>query len=249
MSEKEYLTQDHLHTARSAYARFVALAEQAVDPEAPTRLRDWNVSDLIAHVTWGMSVEASALMGGAPGRREEASLDLAAALVLFERASRTALADNTMVALPAAEVPFAYAAPLFAFEAALHAADLAHAIGEDHRLSDAEVAACRDVMGPMLDLVAATTQSIDRGDLVDIDLIISAEDGREEETIRLSASEQGWQRGVPGQRAAAGQATTTLSGDVRSVILFVTGRIGADALQVAGDPVHARRFKEYFPGP
>lgn len=264
MSEITPSVQDHLTTARAAYARFVRLAEQA-DLHAPTRLSGWRVSDLVEHVTWGMGMEAAALSGGVTGQSDATSSDaepgdLAGALGDFERASGQELAADQTVALPAAAVPLAYAAPLFAFEAALHADDLAHAIGEDSRLSDAEVAACRIVIGPMLDLVAGVTPLSEAGERVVLDLVMQSAEGSGSERMRLSASDQGWRRTAPPDQQAPDQqthdqqahdvpATTTITGDERSVILFVTGRLGADALQISGDPVHAERFKQYFPGP
>lgn len=253
MSEITPSAEDHLATARAAYSRFVRFAEQA-DPRATTRLTGWKVSDLIEHVTWGMGMEAAALSGGAAGHGDVASRDtalggLAAALEQFEGVSSRELITGQMVALPAASVPLGYAAPLFAFEAALHADDLAHAIGEDRGLSDAEVAACRAVIGPMLDLVAGAPPVSEAGEGVVIDLVLLSVDGTGGDRMRLSASEQGWRRTAPDEPVPLEPATTTMSGDERSVILFVTGRIAADTLQVSGDPVHAERFKQYFPGP
>ncbi|MDT0200722.1 maleylpyruvate isomerase family mycothiol-dependent enzyme [Nocardioides sp. AE5] len=229
----------HLTTAITAYRRFAAHASSA-DPTVDTRLAGWRVDDLVEHVTWGAAMEADALgaaLGEAPGPAP--APDLPGAVAAFaDVAARVAGANldpESPVALPAGTVPMAYAAPLFAFEAALHASDLAHALGEDDTLGAAELAACAVVVGPMLDLLATGSPA----EPTVIDLIGLGD------PIRLSATGRAWRRSTPDSNPA----TTTIRGTAHQITLFACGRIGADDLHVDGDPGPARRFKEFFPGP
>lgn len=225
---------DPMAVAAAAYRRF---AERAVgvDRKQPTRLHGWTIGELIDHVAWGAAMEATAVRAAA-GLPEIAAPSLEDAVAAFARAARIEIAADAAITLPAGTVPFAYAAPLFAFEAALHDLDLAHAVGApDVEVPADEVAACEVVLGPMLDLVAAAPPAAG----VTIDLIgLGA-------GIRLHAVDGGWRRAVP----EGLPATTTVSGSPQEIVLFACGRIGADAVEVRGDPLHAERFKEYFPGP
>ncbi|MDQ6522119.1 maleylpyruvate isomerase family mycothiol-dependent enzyme [Nocardioides sp. LHD-245] len=225
-----------LRTASTAYRRFADRC-RGVEPTLPTRLSGWTVADLVEHVAWGAAMEAAALRtaAGLPASAPERP-DLARAIAAFERAADLEVAPTAPVALPAGTVPLAYAAPLFAFEAALHAADLEHALSRrDRPLGAPELEACSVVVGPMLDLLAATVPEEDA--VIDL---VGLGDG-----IRLSATGGSWHRGEPDGRAA----TTTVAGTAHEVIMFVAGRIDATRLDVRGRAEHARRFKTYFPGP
>ncbi len=228
--------------ASAAYRRLAERARTA-DPDLPTRLTGWSVGDLVDHVAWGAAMEAAAVraVAGLPAA-DPVSPSLVEAVTAFEQAAGLQVDPAAAVVLPAGTVPFAYAAPLFAFEAAVHSADLDHALtGEDPPLSADELSACAVVIGPMLDLLASTAPV---GEVV-IDLV-GLGDG-----IRLSTNgtEDGaagaWQQSVPDGRRAA----TTLTGSAQDVVLFASGRIGANRLQVRGEAEHAERFKAYFPGP
>jgi len=227
----------NLATAATAYRRFVREA-QGADRSTATRLAGWTVGDLIDHVAWAAAMEADAIRAavGSPVRPQAAGTT--AAVASFEDAATLEIAPDALVTVPAGSVPAVFAAALFAYEAALHAADLAHALGADTVLSADELAAAETVLGPLLDLVAERLPA----EPVTIDLIGSGHD------IRLSAdpSTGTWTRSVP---VATEPATTTITGSREQIVLFVSGRIGAEALQVTGVGEHAERFKTYFPGP
>jgi len=229
-------TRRYLGTAHAAYQRFADRVSRA-DRDQPTRLEGWTVGDLADHVTWGAAMEAEAIRviaGGAGVDTVEG--DLAAAVGAFEQIIDVDVPAETMVTVPAGTVPLAFAAPLFAFEAALHASDLEHALGEDARLRAEELDACAVVIGPMLDLVATMPPA----EPIALDLVGLGEG------IRLMARDGVWRRGVPDRAVGA---TTTVSGTADDIVLFAAGRVAADALEVSGDRTHAERFKQYFPGP
>lgn len=225
-----------MRTAIAAYQRFSARCPEA-DRDRPTWLDGWTAGDLIDHVTWGAAMQAAAVRSaaGLPAT-DPVGPTVEEAIAAFEQAAEIRVDPGIPVTLPGGTVPMAYAAALFAFEAALHAADLEHAL-TDHvsPFTDEELTACEVVIGPMLDLIASTTPTDD----VVIDLI-GLGDG-----IRLSEATGVWRRGVPDERPA----TTTLTGSSRDLVLFVCGRTDASALRVEGDAEHSHRFKAYFPGP
>lgn len=230
-----------MRTASAAYHRFADRAAGA-DRTLPTRLAGWTVGDLVDHVCWGTRMEADAIRSalnlppsGGGGHA------LGDAVAAFSEAATLDVAASTAIVLPAGTVPAAYAAPLFAFEAALHDLDLAHALGADslgahaETLTASELGACEVVIGPMLDLVAGPVPAEE----TTIDLVgLGA-------GLRLRASDSGWLRAVPDGRPA----TTTISGSAQEIVLFTCGRIGADAVTVVGEHRHAEDFKNYFPGP
>lgn len=226
---------DPMGTAILAYRRFADRAAGA-HRAGPTRLAGWTIGHLVDHVTWGAAMEATALRA-TRGRSAVEPRTLADAVDAFEDAALTTeVGAATPVILPAGTVPFAYAAALFAFEAALHDLDLRHALGEDDaELTASELTACTTVVGPMLDLIASEAPEQE----VTIDLV-GLGDG-----LRLRASDGRWQRTMP----AGGPATTTVTGRPRDLVLFACGRLTASALDVQGEPLHATRFKSYFPGP
>lgn len=234
-----------LATASAAYRRFADRARGA-DRARSTRLSGWTVGDLVDHVTWGAAMEADAVRSalGLPGRGVVGvggngpadSSALEDAVATFADVATLDVAADTAVVLPAGTVPAAYAGPLFAFEAALHDLDLAHALGDGAAaLSASELGACEVVVGPMLDLVARPAPAEE----ITIDLLGLGEG------LRLRTADGGWQRAVPDDRPA----TTTVRGSAQDIVLFTCGRLGVDAVSVVGDQRHAERFKDHFPGP
>lgn len=220
--------------ATAAYRRFAALAEDA-DPNAPTGLADWRVADLIDHVVWGASMEAAAVRTAAGLPPMTVADSLGGAISAFTESATLDLAPDAILRLAAGSVTWSFAAPLFAFEAALHTHDLAHALGTATELTPSELAACTVVLGPMLDLIAGPTPEVG----VRIDLIGLGSG------IRLTATVDGWQRDVPTHDAA----TTIITGSPAQIVLFASGRAAPDAVQVSGERTHAEAFKTYFPGP
>lgn len=234
-------TQAALLIAASAYQRILLRAEGlGIEVrERPTRLAGWTVTDLLDHVTWGAAMEASALRGHAHGRAEghQDQGALRRAVASFETAIRLRPDPEAVVSLPTGTIPLSHAAPLFAFEAALHASDLEHALGHAAALTTPEIECCAQIIGPMLDLVARPAATGSR--TIDI---IGIGTG-----LRLVGTPGAWHRTAPDSSAA----TTTISGSAQDLVLFVCGRIAFDAgsLRVEGDVESARRFKEFFPGP
>jgi len=234
---------DAMRTAAAAYRRFAERAART-DCERATSLAGWTVGDLIDHVAWGAAMEASAVRA-AVGLPTAGAPTLDEAVAVFCATAELDVDAGAPIALPAGTVPFGYAAPLFAFEAALHDLDLARALGSgaastdaaltDAELTDAELAACEIVLGPMLDLVAGPAP--EHGVTIDL-LGLGA-------GVRLRAVDGGWRRAVPDGQPP----TTTVVGSAQDVVLFACGRIGADAVEIRGERQHAERFKTYFPGP
>lgn len=183
-----------------------------------------------------MEAAAIRVAAGEPvSAAETDEADLDEAVADFVRAASLPVEPAVPVVLRAGTVPMGYAAPLFAFEAALHAADLADALtGAAPPLSPDELTACGAVVGPMLDLIASTAP-----DGVVIDIV------SESDRIRLTGNEGTWHRGTPSERPA----TTTIEGSLHELVLFLCGRTGTTSLRVTGDRLHAERFKIYFPGP
>jgi len=227
----------HLSTAVGAYRRFVDRS-RGVDPSAPTRLAGWVVRDLIDHVGWAAAMEADAVRTAVGLPIAGRSTDLGESVDSFARICDVIITPDTPITIPAGTVPAGFAAPLFAFEAALHAADLDDAAGGDASMTPDEVDACGLVVGPMLDLLAAQVPD----DAVVIDLVGL------EVAVRLTADpgRGAWVRGTPDPGSAA---TTTISGSAEQIVLFAAGRIDASALRVDGVTAHADHFKRYFPGP
>jgi len=227
----------HLAIAGAAYRRFADRVRD-VDPARPTRLAGWSVGDLTEHVAWAAAMESAAIgvASGSPAN-EVSGHGIDAAVAAFERIVDRPVGADVSVTVPAGTVPAPFAAALFAFEAALHASDLEHAVGGDPSLRPEEVEACAVVMGPMLDLLGTQIP----GDDVTIDLI-GIGDG-----IRLVADRRNrtWRRDIPDATAA----DTTIAGRAEDLVLFLCGRTDASSVRVDGDRDLADRFKNYFPGP
>ncbi|MFS3130055.1 hypothetical protein ACLM5J_16765 [Nocardioides sp. Bht2] len=227
-----------LATAAAGYRRFADRAATAPRGLA-TRLGGWNVGALIDHVCWGSAMEAAALCAAAGRHAPTDSRSLEDAVAAFTDAARIPIAASSAVTLPTGTVPAAFAAQLFAFEAALHDLDLAEALGATGTaLSADELLACQVVLGPMLDLLGGASPHHAPPGEVTIDLI-GLGDG-----LRLAASGGIWHRSVP-----TGRATTTVTGSPDEIVLFACGRLSADDVEVSGERQHAERFKTYFPGP
>ena len=163
-------TEVHTMMTKAArdYRRFERLAESA-DRGLRTRLEGWTVGDLIDHVAWGAAMEAASVRAAAGAPTGSPDSGLAGAVTAFADVVGLDVPAATPVALAAGTVPMGYAAPLFAFEAALHLRDLEHALtGAEHPLDAEDLAACAVVLGPMLDLVAGAVPS---GDPVVLDLL------------------------------------------------------------------------------
>ena len=136
-------------------------------------------------------------------------------------------------------VPGPLAVNVWAFEAGIHANDLAAALGEDLPLAPDVVQATATVLGASLPLLAMAAAERPASSVA----FVLAGD-----TVRLDLRYDGasWQPG-PGP----GEETVRISGDDTAVLLFALGRIVLDhpGLAVSGGQEDARRFKDYAPGP
>ena len=218
-----------------------------------TRCAGWRVADLVAHVAWGVSMEADALRraragdaGPAQGLRVEA--DEPAARLL--EVSRSAVEDlraqlgvldaadlDHNAPLPVGDLPVRAALQVFAVEAGVHASDLRHALGEDNALAEDVVMAAVVVLTALLPVMATMGAPPPRDGVLAIvgstlDLRAVARDGRW--TIENDAPPTAWVRGADSD-----------------VLLFALGRLPYDSprLMLDGDQHLATRFKDYVPGP
>jgi hypothetical protein len=136
-------------------------------------------------------------------------------------------------------VPGPLAVNVWAFEAGIHANDLAAALGEDLPLASDVVQATATVLGASLPLLAMAAAERPASPVA----FVLAGD-----TVRLDLRYDGasWQPD-PGP----GEETVRISGDDTAVLLFALGRIVLDhpGLAVSGGQEDARRFKDYAPGP
>lgn len=236
------MTRAPLGVALTAYRRFVDLATGLgpTDPDRPTRLAGWRVDDLVGHVAWGMSMEADALRR-ATGTSPVAADGLAAELDVFAAAIEDVDDPELLVPLPTGTVPLAFAAPLFALEAAVHASDLADALGVDASLGADELAAALPAVTGALGFLGALGERPDapvrlalRGDTLGWDLVW---DGVEWRVIE--------ERGD----TALGDYDAVVTGSDEEVFLCVLGRTPVRSLRIAGDADLAGRLKAWFPGP
>lgn len=220
----------------------------------PTRCLGWAVRDLALHVVWGVSMEADALRRsrtGEPGVADgltmaddsspEAILEQLRAAVGDLASEVDALepgAGERACPMPYGEVPVAEALEIFVFEAAIHASDFGHAVGDDRALGDDVVRATEAVLSRFLPVFAAAATS--PPDATSFTLR-----GR---TVLLAAQWSGPALVMDGPRDAP---TFSVIGDDSSVLLFATGRLGLDdpRLRVEGSVELAREFKTFVPGP
>lgn len=244
-------------TARTEWGRFAELADELTDADLdrPTRLAGWQVRDLVGHVAWGMGMEADALRqmaAGDPTVARGPAVDTgadAATLAGVVRESRQAFesaleqltgADlERPVVLPTSTVPAAFAATVFAFEASLHTADLADALGRPSDLGQDGLAACASFAGPFLQFAGDLGEPAADG----TSYALVGEDFR----AGVLRAEGRW---VPRETTNA-PATATLAGPDEALLLFALGRLplAVAPLDVSGDGQLAARFKVHFPGP
>lgn len=235
------MTRAPLSVALAAYRRFVDLATGfgPADPDRPTRLAGWRVGDLVDHVAWGMSMEADALRR-ATMTDPVAADGLVAGLDAFAVAIEGLDDPELLVPLPTGTVPLAFAAPLFALEAAVHASDLADALGVDAGLDADELAAALPAVTGALGFLGALGERPDapvrlalRGGTLGWDLVWDGEWGVTEECGDTR----------PGDHDAV------VTGPDEEVFLCVLGRTPVRSLRIAGDADLAGRLKAWFPGP
>jgi uncharacterized protein (TIGR03083 family) len=241
---------------RREIAADLARLERAAgeDWERPTRLPAWSVRNLARHIAYGQRLEAEAMRRARQGIPEAADAstpgpDRGAILAAIRHNHQQLLAEmdrHTPDSLGSAICPMYYgpvpgplAVNVWAFEAGIHANDLAAALGEDLPLAPDVVQATATVLGASLPLLA--TAATERPAARIAFLLVG-------DTIRLDLRYDGvsWQPG-PGPA----KETIQISGDDTAVLLFALGRIVLDypGLAVSGSQEEARRFKDYAPGP
>ena len=241
-----------LHREWGAVLARLALLDDA-GWSTPTRCAGWTVADLVAHTVWGVSMEADAVAGARARRTEPAR-----GRVLAAAADPATLGDALAVAvrdlltevdeitpddlsgtapMPYGPVPLPLALAVFAMEAGVHSADLAHALGAEPPLAADVVAATVTSMSAFLPVIAANGAGAPDGAVL---AVVGP-------TVDLRAAVR---EGVWTVDPAA-EPTATVGGADSDVLLFLLGRVGADHpdLAVAGDVELVVRFKEYVPGP
>jgi uncharacterized protein (TIGR03083 family) len=245
--------------ARAAIAReWTAALDHldALDPagwDRPTRCAGWTVTDLVCHTVWGVSMEADAVSGArarrdtpADGRTVPPSdgpsvlttaLRAAAADLVTEIGALTPDDLSVPAPMPYGPVPLPMALTVFVMEAGVHASDLADAVGEPAPLADDVVAATATSLAAFVPLLASNGSGAPDGAVLAV--------AGPSVDLRIAAAGGSW--------AAAPDAspTATVRGSDSDVLLFLLGRIPADApgLTVDGDAALVARFKEYVPGP
>jgi len=224
------------------------------DWDRPTRLSAWSVRDLAGHIAYGQELEAEAMRRARQGIPEAADAptpgpDQDSILAAIRRNHEQLLAEmdqHTPESLGSAICPMYYgpipgplAVNVWAFEAGIHANDLAAALGKDLPLAPDVVQATAAVLGASLPLLATAATTRPASPLA----FVLAGD-----TIRLDVRYDGatWRPG-PGPA----EETIRIAGDDTAVLLFALGRIALDhlGLAVSGSEEEARRFKDYAPGP
>src|SRR5918994_1009513 len=199
------------------------------DWESPTRLPAWSVRNLARHIAYGQRLEAEAMRRAREGIPEAAD-------VPTPGPDRGAILA-AICPMYYGPVPGPLAVNVWAFEAGIHANDLAAALGEDLPLASDVVQATATVLGASLPLLAMAAAE---RPATPVAFVLAGD------TIRLDLRYDGasWQPD-PGP----GEETIRISGDDSAVLLFALGRIVLDhpGLAVLGSQGEARRFKDYAP--
>jgi uncharacterized protein (TIGR03083 family) len=219
----------------------------------PTRCAGWTVADLVRHTVWGVSMEADALRrvrlaedGTADGLdlpRDTPPTELLARLRearsdLVDELGQVAADPGRPAPMPYGDVPVSAVLDVFVMEAAVHAGDVAHALGADVPLEPDAVAATAAVLAAFFPVFAANSTS-PPADGTTFALAGSS--------VRLAG---GWTDGAL-QMGDVDAPAVSVTGEDSPVLLFALGRLPADdpRLTVTGDAGLARAFKTYVPGP
>jgi uncharacterized protein (TIGR03083 family) len=247
-------------TARSWEAVLTTLrALPETEWSRPTRLAGWAVRDLVAHNVWGVSMEADAVRrarSGQGGRADGLTADPADPAVLvealseavtdlvFELSTSTAEDEDRTVPLAAADVPWPLGVTIFAFEAAVHADDLAAALAPDAPRPHLEPAAVRATVAFLawfLPLMVPAVGAPPAGTSVRF----AGDDGHADLTLVWDGS--AWSVGDGGSAPGA----LTVAGTDSDVVRVALGRLPVDdpALRLAGDTASAAAVKSWLPGP
>ena len=246
------------HTAQrivaSEWKRFIDRFETRHDDERAV-LDDWTLTDLAAHCDTAIEQQTEAFRRGVVGRMEPPALDTVAKSrderLLSLRANATALADiigsltpeqiGAMTPLPFGVVPTMVAMQIAGLEAGFHRYDAEAAFDPDCRLDSDVASTLLDMVPGLAPMLAAGVWATSGAPTTPIAyrLIGSTR------TVDLSFDGTAW---IP---APSTGDTIAVRGDDQAVALFFMGRRTLDhlSLSVEGDPVAARRFKEFFPGP
>jgi uncharacterized protein (TIGR03083 family) len=228
-------------------SRWIAATLAATDATAwtrRTRCGGWSIADLAAHVTTGQrfasEVLAAAIEGRAAAPGKDFSADRATTIEAFGKATqqvgkalaRLVPADLEREVVIADEaVALQHLVQVVATELAVHALDLADALGEPRHLASDAVQSVAFVLPDLLDPgppPPAGTSYLLRSLAFRLPLTF---DGAE------------W-------RAAAGEQPCTIEGDPESVLLYALGRTTFDGARLTtNDAARARSFKRYLVGP
>lgn len=237
----------------SEWKRFVDRFEHHCDERVV--LDAWTMTDLAAHCDTAIEQQTEAFRRGVAGRMEPPALSPVARArderVASLRTNATALAAvigsltpeqiGAMTPLPFGVVPTVVAMQIAGLEAGFHRYDADAAFDPDTRLDDGVATTLLDIapgLAPMLAAGVWATSGTPASPM-GYRLIGSTR------TVDLSFDGTSW---------APVPSTTdivTVRGDDETLALFFMGRRSIDhpSLCVEGDPLTARRFKQFFPGP
>lgn len=245
--------------ARAALAREWAATVDRLDAlddagwSATTRCAGWTVADLVVHTVWGVSMEADAVAGArarrdTPADGESVSPDAGPSVLAggLRKASADlvaqvdALGPDDLAApapMPYGPVPLPLALTVFVMEAGVHGSDLADALGEPATLAADVVTATAASLAAFVPLLASNGSGAPDG------AVLAAAGPTVD--LRIAAAGGSWAVD-PGATP-----TATVRGTDSDVLLFLLGRIPADApgLERGGDTDLVARFKQYVPGP
>lgn len=223
--------------------------------DTPVRCEGWNLPDLVAHVAWGMSMEADALSRMLAGVSDPAQGEvhdphaksgtlmqagIAARDQLYKQLKQLTIEDMSKAApMPYGPIPAPFTLQVFVMEAGVHGNDLADALGQPERLPEDVILATATVLAGSLPLLAQASQEVPtdcmtyrlKGNKVSMD---------------LAYEEGGW---------VVSPIEPEPDCEIRSsdsdLILFAMGRIPVDdeRLTIMGERSMATKFKAHFPGP
>lgn len=250
-----------LETSRQAIIRewekFIERLRSVPPPDwrSSVRCEGWCISDLVAHVAWGASMEADAIdrmlkgitepatgMTVEPGETPEKLFDAVTNAFdgLASELKRLDAGDMEKSApMPYGPTPIQFALQLYTMEAGIHGNDLSDALQIEEALAgDVLIAATAVVAGAFPMLTQGATEKPAIGSKCRL--------AGKNIALDFSYEEDGWQVGQP-----SGQATCEIHGKDSNVILFAFGRIPVEdpRLESKGDSEMVRKFKSYFPGP
>jgi uncharacterized protein (TIGR03083 family) len=250
-----------LQSSREAIVRewdkFITRLQSAPDIgwDTAVRCEGWGIADLVAHVAWGISMEADALsrmregisdpatgVVQDPGAKREALLEVVTSArdQLYNQLEQLTLDDMSKTApMPYGPTPVPFVLQVFVMEAGVHSNDLAAAMGQPEELAEDVIAATAIVLGGSLPLLAQASKEVPSSG-------ITYRLTGNNVSMDLANLDGGWMVGP-----IETEPDCQISASDSDLILFAMGRITSEhtGLTITGDRDMAASFKAYFPGP